>query len=44
MPIYLGVYFRRETSMVTKKTSSTTKAVKAEETKTTTAKPAEKKA
>mgnify|MGYP000307536613 CR=1 FL=1 len=30
--------------MVTKKTSSTTKAVKAEETKTTTAKPAEKKA
>ena len=30
--------------MVTKKTSSKTKAVKAEETKTTTAKPAEKKA
>jgi len=38
VPIYLGVYFRRETSMVTKKTSSTTKAetatVKAEKKET----------
>ena len=42
MPIYLGVYFRRETSMVTKKTSSTTKAetatVKAEKKETAAAK------